>query len=106
MKKMSKEEIMRLVILGMQADQHRQSMQRIATAVCLILNIVPHESELAECISGTSRVTNYESVVSWLMQYHEDCSEKGPISEQQCADKLEKHIIGELPPYDLGVLRE
>ncbi|RLA44910.1 MAG: hypothetical protein DRR06_08565 [Gammaproteobacteria bacterium] len=106
MKKMSKEEIIRLVVLGIQADKHRQSMQRIATTVCLNLNIVPYESELAECISEASHLNNYESIVRWLLRYHEDCSENGPISEQQCADELEKHIISKLPPYDLGVLYE
>jgi hypothetical protein len=106
MKNMSKEEIIRQVILGMQAQRHRQSMQLIAKQVCFILKIEPYQSELAECISETSHVNNYEAIVRWLLQYHGDCSENGPISKQQCADELGKHIIRTLPSYDMGDLYE
>jgi len=106
MKKMTKEEIIRKVIVGMEAKKHRQSMQRIAHSACRTLKIVPYQSELAEYICGTSRVNNYEAVVKWLLQHRGDCVATDPISVQVCVDELEKHIVRSLPPYRVGDLYE
>ena len=106
MKKMTKEEIIHQVIVDMQTQRHFLSMQRIAHAVCQMLKIVPYQFELAECICGESRLRNDEAVVKWLLLNHDGHTESSATSIKECASKLEKHIIKQLPPYDIGDLYE